>query len=101
MKFSSRRKSRQYLTSYSLFRPRLINQVIRARDRLIAAQASAATTSGYFTDAVVPGIGRCVVSFEDIAAAIVAYNGLIQRYALHVSCRLYFPLIVFLFLSTF
>ena len=86
IKFSSRRSSKHHNTSFSVLRPRLLDQVIDARQRLLnsSQELHGADNRQLVTALAVAGLGRCVSSIGDIKQAVDAYSALIRRYALHV-----------------
>ena len=86
-------------TSFAVLRKSTISSLIRTRDRLneflneTKSKSELKDISG--KNIIVSerenqvkiglGLGKCAVSVEDIARAVVAYTATIKRYALHVS----------------
>lgn len=83
-------------TGFPVLRPSIIDQIVEARNRisvvlkLLSANPHLSTNSIqskniYLSELNLEGLGRCVVSIDDVRRAEVAYSQLIKRYALHVS----------------
>lgn len=94
-KFSSRRKSKYFNTSFPVYRPSIINKMVQARTRILTLLRSPdieiLLKNGddckvtYVTEKQLQGLGRCIVSLYDLHKALESYTATIRRYALHVS----------------
>jgi hypothetical protein len=77
-KYAKRNKARRTAFDFEVFRPELMDKLVRARDRLRAVTA----VREFYTDRDIPGLGKNVMTEKSRLKGLEAYDFHIRHYAL-------------------
>lgn len=77
-KYAKRNKARRSAFDFEVFRPDLVDKLVRARDRLRAVTA----VREFYTDRDIPGLGKNVMTEKSRLKALEAYDFHIRHYGL-------------------
>ena len=78
LKFQQRNKAHRSPSTFTIFRPDIVNLMLNARDRL----RDITVVKDYYFDSDIPGIGKNFVTRQNIVRAVEIYSRHIEHYVL-------------------